>query len=269
MSQPRIGLYRPWQAAIDEGWTRWLLERFGFEFTSVYNHDVIAGDLRSRFDVLIIADLRAGQILNGYAKGSVPPRYVGGIGDEGVRALDEYVRSGGTLVALNSGSLFAIEALHLPVENVTADIASDEFFMSGSLLQMEVDPSHPVMSGMPERSKVFVSRSPVFSTKEGFEGAVLAKYQTDGSPLLSGYLLGEEHLQGYASALDVDHGDGHVILLGMRPQWRGQPFGNFRMVFNAALYSAEVAATRPDSSSFWAAPETEAEEEPTNGSRGR
>jgi len=268
-SQPRIGLYRPWQASIDEGWTRWLLERFGFEFASVYNHDVIAGDLRSRFDILIFADMRARQILEGYAKGSVPPRYVGGIGEEGIRAIDEFVRTGGTLVTWNSGSLFAIDALHLPVENVVADIERDEFFMSGSLLEMEIDPSHPVMSGMPERGKMFVSRSPVFSTKEGFEGAVLAKYQTNGSPLLSGYLLGEEHLQGYASALDVDHGDGHVILLGMRPQWRGQPFGNFRIVFNAVLYSAEVAAMRPDNSTFWQAPEQESEEEPNTGNRGR
>jgi hypothetical protein len=269
ISQPRIGLYRPWQAAIDEGWTRWLLERFGFEFASVYNHDVIAGDLRNRFDVLVIVDLRAGQILDGYAKGSVPPRYAGGIGDEGVRAIDEFVRTGGTLVTINNGSLFAIDQLHLPVENVVADIDRNEFFMSGSLLEMQVDPSHPVMSGMPERSKVFVNRSPVFATKEGFKGSVLAKYQTAGSPLLSGYLLGAEHLQGYASALDVDHGDGHVILLGMRPQWRGQPFGNFRIVFNAALYSAEVAATRPDNSSFWTAPVKASEEEKGNGERGR
>ena len=226
---------------------------------------MIAGDLRDRFDVLIIADMSSGQILNGYAKGSVPPRYAGGIGDEGVRALDEYVRAGGTLVTWNNASLFAIEKLFLPVENVVADLEREEFFMSGSLLAMEVDPSHPVMSGMPERSKVFVSRSPVFTTKDEFEGVVLAKYQTAGSPLLSGYLLGEEHLQGYASALDVNHGDGHVILLGMRPQWRGQPFGNFRIVFNAALYSAEVAAAGPDNSAFWAAPEKESDEEEPEG----
>ena len=267
--QPRIGLYRPWQGTIDEGWTRWLLERYEFEFVSVYNHDMIAGDLRDRFDVLIFADISSRQILNGYATGSVPPRYVGGIGDEGVRALDRFVRAGGTLVTWNNGSTFAVEQLHLPVENVVADIEREKFFMSGSLLAMEVDPSHPVMSGMPERSKVFVSRSPVFTTKEGFEGAVLARYQTAGSPLLSGYLLGEENLQGYASALDVVHGDGHVILLGMRPQWRGQPFGNFRIAFNAALYSSEVAGVRPDNSNFWAAPEKKAENESNGNGRER
>ncbi len=268
LRRPRIGLYRSWRASIDEGWTRWLLERYGFEFVSVYNHDVIAGDLRDRFDVILIPDMSAGHIIEGYAKGSVPPRYVGGIGEEGVRALDEYVRLGGTLVTWNSGSMFAAEHLHLPVDNVVSEIERDEFFMSGSLLSMEVDPSHPVMSGMTERSKVFVSHSPVFTTKEGFEGAVMARYQNVGSPLLSGYLLGEEHLQGYASALDVVHGDGHVILLGMRPQWRGQPFGNFRVVFNAALYSAQLAAARPENGAFWAAPEKETEDQGTKNSDG-
>ena len=265
--QPRIGLYRPWRASMDEGWTRWLLERYGFDFTSVYNHDIVAGDLRDRYDVIVIADMSGSQVTNGFAKGSVPPRYAGGIGNEGMRALDEFVRTGGTLVTWNSSSLFAMESLHLPVKNVTADIPRDEFFLAGSIVAMTVDPSQPVMSGMPERSRVFVARSPVFTVEEDFEGSVLAKYQKEGSPLLSGYLLGEEHLQGFASALDVRHGNGHVLLLGMRPQWRGQPIGNFRIVFNAALYSNTVAGAAPDNEDFWTAPE-EAEEEGGNESSG-
>ena len=268
LARPRIGLYRPWQASMDEGWTRWLLERYEFDFDNLYNPDVLAGDLRKRFDVVIIADISGRQILQGFAKGTVPPRYVGGIGKEGVRALDEFVRTGGTLVTLNASSLFAIDELHLPVKNVVSGIARDSFFLSGSILSMLVDPAHPVMSGMPERSMIFANRSPVFSTSEGFEGAALAKYATDGSPLLSGYLLGEKYLQGYAAALDVHHGDGRVVLLGMKPQWRGQPFGSFRILFNAALYSSVLASSVPDSSEFWTAPDEEDEEEKEDGKTG-
>ena len=259
LPRPRLGLYRPWNPSMDEGWTRWLLERYDFDFSNIYNAEMVAGSLRDRYDVVILADIPPQEIRRGFAKGSVPPRYAGGLGDRGVRALDAFVRAGGTLVTMNRSSLFAIEALHLPVENVVDGLEKTDYFMGGSILEMIVDPSHPVMSGMPERSKVFVDRSPVFNVAEDFEGVALARYSTTGSPLLSGYLLGEEHLQGYASALDVHHGKGHVILLGLRPQWRGQPFGTFRILFNAALYSRQLAAATPASPGFWAPPETAAE----------
>ena len=194
--QPRIGLYRPWNVSADEGWTRWLLETHGIEHTSLYNADVRAGELGSRYDVIVLADLGSRQILDGFARGSVPPRYEGGIGAEGIRELDAFVRGGGTLVTINSSSELAIDQLHLPVENVVADVERAEYFAGGAIVELVVDPSHPVMSGMPERAKVFVGGSPVFTTLDGFEGRVLAKYPDHGSPLLSGYFLGEEHVQG-------------------------------------------------------------------------
>lgn len=253
--QPRIGLYRPWDPSMDEGWTRWILEMYGFDVTSLYNADVLAGQLRDRYDVIVIADIRALSILEGYAEGTVPPRYAGGIGDAGVRELDAFVREGGTLVTINGSSLFAVEELHLPVRNVVADLDRDEFSLSGSILELLVDPSHPVMSGVRARARIMIGRSPVFTTGEGFRGRVLAKYPSEGSPLLSGFLLGEEYLRGYAAALEVFHGDGRVVLLGMRPQWRGQPFGTFKILFNAALYSNEVADRAPDNPGFWTPPE--------------
>ena len=82
----------------------------------------------------------------------------------------------------------------------------------------------------------------------------MAKYQSQGSPLVSGYLLGEEHIQGYAAGLDVFHGDGHVILLGFRPQWRAQSYATFPVLFNAALYSEGVAGIASGNPDFWSPP---------------
>ena len=234
LARPRVGLYRPWTASMDEGWTRWLLERFEFDFESVREADLKAGGLRERYDVLILPSERPGSLRDGHARGSVPDRYAGGMGAEGLRALDRFVRDGGRLVALNASTDLVIDALELPVRNVLAGVERSEFFSTGSLMDVRVDATHPVMAGEDGRAVVFFDRGPAFELS-GEEGRVLASYDDAGSPLVSGYLLGEERLQGQAAAVQVSHGEGDVVLFGFRPQWRGQSFGAFGMLFNALL----------------------------------
>ena len=252
----RIAVFKPWTASMDEGWTEWLLDRYGLRYTVIAPVDVQSGDLASRFDVILMASDSRRSIMSGYSAGTVPPRYSGGVGDAGVRALDGFVRDGGTLVCLNESADFAISALGLPVKSVVDGVARKDFFASGSILEVITDPAHPLMAGMPERAKVFVDDSPVFTTTEGFEGAALAKYAPSGSPRLSGYLLGEKYLHDNAAALDVKHGRGHVVLIGFRPQWRGQPFGTFRVVLNAALFGRAMAEGAAGTPGFWAAPKS-------------
>ena len=121
-------------------------------------------------------------------------------------------------------------------------------------MEVTTDPSHPVMSGMPARADVFVSGSPVFTTLDGFQGAVLAKYAGSGSPLRSGFLRGEKYMHGHAAAIDVKLDRGHVILFAFQPQWRGQPTGTFRVVFNSAFYAGDVAAQAKGATGFWTVP---------------
>jgi hypothetical protein len=133
-------------------------------------------------------------------------------------------------------------------------VSRDEYFTGGSIMQVTTDPSHPVMAGMPARAAVFVSGSPVFTTLDGFQGAVLAKYERDGSPLRSGFLRGDKYMRGYAAALDVKLDRGHVVLIAFQPQWRGQPTGTFRVVFNSAFFAGDVAAGARGAAGFWAPP---------------
>ena len=240
--KPRVGLYRAWVPVIDEGWTRWILENYGFSPVTLRNGDVQAGHLMERFDAIVIPDSSPRVILDGFAPGSISGEYAGGLGEQGVDALREFVRRGGTLITFNNASLMAIDALGLPVTNVLADLKNDQFFCSGSLLRVELrDLSHPALWGMPRDPIVMFERGPAFEPKTGFQGAVLATYPKDRNPLASGFLLHPERIQGKAAMIEVFYGSGRVYLFGFRPQWRGQSHGTYKLIFNAIYDSPSLA----------------------------
>src|SRR5205807_6998400 len=62
----RIGLYDQYGGSMPSGWTRWLFEQYEFPFEVVYPPALDAGDLKSRFDVLVFTD---GAIRRGAATG--------------------------------------------------------------------------------------------------------------------------------------------------------------------------------------------------------
>jgi hypothetical protein len=222
---------------IDEGWTRWLLENFGFAPQTLRNGEIQAGKLRDRFDAIILPDSGSETILNGFAAGTLPGEYVGGLGITGSASLREFVQAGGVLVAFNNASIFAIEQLGLPVTNVLAGLKEDQFYCSGSLLQLDLkDMTNPAVWGLPREPIVMFELGPAFDTKEGFRGKVLATYPKERDPLASGYLLHPEKIQGKIAALEVQYGEGRVYLFGFRPQWRGQSHGAYKFIFNA-IYS--------------------------------
>jgi hypothetical protein len=240
--KPRLGLYRSWSPVIDEGWTRWILENFGFSPVTLRNGDVQAGHLRDRFDAIVIPDSSPRQIMDGFAPGTISGEYAGGLGEPGAEALRVFVRAGGTLIAFNNASLMAIESLSLPVTNVLQGLNNDQFYCSGSLLRVELrDVNHPAVWGLPREPIVMFERGPAFDTKSGFHGAILASYPKERNPLASGYLLHPERLQGKAAALEVFYGDGRVYLFGFRPQWRGQSHGTYKFFFNAIYDSPSLS----------------------------
>src|SRR6185437_10671421 len=159
--KPRVGLYRSWTANIDEGWTRWILEQYGFAPITIHNGGMQASHLRDRFDAIILPDASPNQILNGFPPGAVPGQYVGGVGQQGVESLREFVAGGGTLITFNNASLFAIEQFGLPVTNVLADLKEDQFYCSGSLLRVEVSSSIlPGLWGFPRDPVVMFEHGP-------------------------------------------------------------------------------------------------------------
>jgi hypothetical protein len=240
----RIGLYKPWAASMDEGWTRLVLDRFGFAYQSLDNAAVRAGELGKRFDVIVLPDLRMDVIIDGYRKpeegessyrSELPADYRGGIGEEGVKALTAFVEGGGTLVTLDSAAELPLAKLNVPVRDVLAKAPAAEFLCPGALLAIEVDPEHPLGFGMPRRIAGYFAASPAFATSipgADADRSVVARYP-DEPLLLSGWIRGDEKLRRRAAIVDLRIGKGRVVLLGFRVQHRAQTHGTFRLLFNA------------------------------------
>jgi hypothetical protein len=223
---------------MDEGWTRWAFEnQLRLRYSSLQDTEVRAGNLRAKFDSIIIPDHAPRALLEGYRKGSMPEELTGGLGKEGVKALREFVERGGTLVALNNASDFAIEQLNLPVRDVTADLKRTEFYCPGSILRTVLDTTHPLAKGMPRESIAWVEDSPVFEIKSDplalVRVRVIARYPDSGTPLLSGWLLGAERIRGKAALVEVGLGEGKIYLFGFRPQYRAQSLATYPLLFNA------------------------------------
>jgi hypothetical protein len=239
LRMPRVALYQPWTASMDEGWTRWVLEQYEFAPVTVHNSEIRAGGLRQRFDVVVLADQQPRSILEGQSGATIRPEYRGGIGDDGLRALQEFVAGGGTLVTLGAACNLAIERWPIPLRNLKGGLTRDQHFAPGTILRVQVDPSSTVGLGMPPETCGFYDNSPFFAVTDGFGSqrvTVVARYP-NSDLVESGWLKGEEYMAGRAAVVVVETNPGRIVLFGLRPQHRAQTTATFPLLFNA-LYMA-------------------------------
>jgi hypothetical protein len=245
---PKVGVYKPWAASMDEGWTRFVLEQYGFEPKTLDNKTVRAGALNAAYDAIVLPDVTKEVIATGKPRrdeGAMryfpepPAEYTGGLEKEGAAALKDFVEKGGTLVALSSSSEYVIDELVLPVRNALA--RGTDFAVAGSLLRAEVRGDHPVTYGLPADVALFQDEALAFDTAlpgPEIERHVLASYPAAyADVLLSGWIRGPEAIARKAAAVALSYGKGKVVLLGFRPQHRAQTPGTFPFLFGAIYWS--------------------------------
>jgi hypothetical protein len=245
---PRVGIYKPWAASMDEGWTRFVLEQYGFDPKTLDNKTIRAGNLSASFDAIVLPDVTKEVIATGKPRrdegamrysADLPPEYTGGLDKEGAAALKDFVEKGGTIVALSSACEYLIDELALPVRNALA--RAPDFAIAGSLLRAKVAAGDPLTFGLPAEVAIFQDEPLAFDTVlpgPEMERRVLATYASDPSDvLLSGWMRGPEAIARKAAAVAITYGKGRVVLLGFRAQHRAQTPVTFPFLFNA-LYSA-------------------------------
>jgi hypothetical protein len=238
---PRIALYSPWVSGnSDGGWTQWILEQYEFSsLTTIYNSDMRRGYLRSRFDVLVLPDQPAREIVDGLNSSTIRPEFRGGIGPAGLESLARFVSEGGTVVTLGDASQLAIERLPIPVRNLKTTLRREQHFAPGTIVRLEVDTTHPLAAAMPAVAHGFYSDGPLFAVMEGFEsGRATAVVRYPATEVLaSGWLRGEELMAERAALVSVELNPGRVVLFGFRPQHRAQTHATLPLLFNALYLS--------------------------------
>ncbi len=240
----RLGMYhRYWGGNMDEGWTRLMLEQFDFPYTSLKDPEIKKGGLNKTYEVILLPsdspNMITGEFPAQYRQrmSDYPKEYQSGIGREGVENLKQFVKDGGTLVALAQATEFAINEFELAVRNVMSGYSSDEFFCPGSTIKVKFDNENPLAYGMPDAGVVLYTASPAFEINRGSHNE---RYNTvvryvDKNLLQSGWLIGENKLAKKAGMVCAHYGKGQVILIGFRTQNRAQTDGTFKLLFNAII----------------------------------
>jgi len=241
VQQTRVGLFRGWAGSMDEGWTRLMLEEYGFPFESLDNEDMQDPNLRGRLDAVIIpSEISLTRLIKGVAEDSTLPGYSGGIGDEGVENLKAFVQDGGTLITFDRGDAVVLEHFDVPIRNALDSVSNREFFLPSSLLNVELDAEHDLTAGSPGTVVAKWAGGRAYEPT-GWEGAsgeinVVGRWAEDPEDVLAaGQLIGPEYMAGKAAILEVGYGDGRILMYGFRVQHRMQTHGTFKLLFNAFL----------------------------------
>lgn len=229
---PRIGLYRSWEEPMPEGWTRWVFDQHGLVYDTVRDARMREGDLNRNYDVILFQSQSAPSIRDGFEPGALPPEYTGGLGDAGTRSLQAFVRNGGRVVAIEEATDFVIDAFGLGVSNAIERLPPQDFFIPGSILSLELTEEHFVNQGEGPETPAWYWRSSRAFDVDDPGVTVVARY-AEGNPLLSGWLLGPEHISGKAAVVEANVGQGSVMLFGFQPDYRGQTVTTWPLLFNA------------------------------------
>jgi hypothetical protein len=279
VAAPRVGLYKSWNAALDEGWSRWVFDTNGVPYKTIYDADIRKGNLNAQFDVIILPDNSPQAILNGLggARGGggrggrageapaaggaapagggragrgggeggtaqpvYPEEYRGGLGPDGTAALKAFVEAGGTIVTDNKASGFYATKDNPVFSNGLEGVANKEFYCPGSQLEVTVDTTNPIAFGSTPTVPVFFETGPTF--KLSGDAKSVAHYAND-HPLLSGWILGGKYLDGTSAIAEVPMGKGRVIAFGFIPMYRGLSDATYKFELNALLYSSSTPTT--------------------------
>lgn len=262
----RIAIWDQYGGSIPSGWVRWLMEQYHFPFKVVYPQQFDAGDLKSKYDVIVFVNgaipalSRRGAAAGaedfggrfGGGNNTVPNEYKSMTGritaDKSVPQLKAFLEAGGHIVTIGSSANLAYQ-LNLPVHNALADnvngkdvpFSGDKFYVPGAVLRVSLDDKQPANWGMPPEADVLYDNSPVFKldANASDKGIKPLMWFSSDKPLRSGWAWGQKYLKDDVAAFSAPVGSGMLYVFGPEITFRGQSHGTFKLLFNE-LYSSSL-----------------------------
>ena len=252
LSPVTVGLWDQYGGSMSSGWTRWMFEQYEFPYEVVYPQTLNETGLEDDFDVLVFEDggiPRAGPAsggrgggFGGGSQGNIPQEYQRMLGrvtaDETVPNLINYVRDGGTLLAIGSSTAIATHA-GLPMTNHLTDgddnpLGRAAYYVPSSVMEMAVDNTHPLAYGFGDHTNIMFNNSPVFRLlpQAASQGVTPVAWFDSETPLLSGWAWGERQLFGGTTVSEAKLGEGRMFLFGPLIKKRAQPHATFKFLFN-------------------------------------
>jgi hypothetical protein len=252
----RIGLADRYGGSMPSGWTRFLLEQFEFPFEVVFPKALDAGNLASKYDVLIFpSDLipsgegrggRGGRGGFNVAPADIPAEFRDQLGSitasTTVPQLKKFLEDGGTIVAVGESAGLG-RLLGLPIENhlveraptgITKPLPREKYYVPGSILRVAVDRENPVADGLADHVDVFFDNNPVYTLEPdaSLKGIRPVAWFDSPTPLRSGWAYGQGYLDGGVVGIDAPVGKGRLFLFTPELTFRAQPHGTFKLLFN-------------------------------------
>ncbi len=259
----RVALWDRYGGSMPSGWTRWLFEQFEFPFDVIYPKTLDDGNLRSKYDVIVFVSgaipnpnagagtPRGGGGGNALSPDRIPEEFHSMLGavtaDKSIPQLKSFLESGGTVLTIGSSTSLA-QHLGLPITSALTEKAADgtekpltrnQYYVPGSILKAAVNSSHPLAWGMDDQASVFFDNSPVFRLGPDAEakGVKPILWFDSATPLQSGWAWGQKYLENGVAVAEAKVGEGKLFLMGPEINFRAQPHGTFKLLFNGLYLS--------------------------------
>lgn len=196
LDMPRVAIYHTWYSTQDEGWARYWLEQLGLPYTNIDKDDLRAGNLRRRFDVILVpnaggsattwmhgVDSRWGPMpftrtdeFPSHGMPDATPDMTGGPGFQGMGALQAFTDEGGTIIAIENAARLVAET---GIVRTLSEYSAGSLFHPGSSVRAKARrPNHPIMYGYPDTTSIFRGNGVLWRTALRDRGSIVLQYGT-------------------------------------------------------------------------------------------